>query len=234
MRYLVLLFICLFNTEFSFAQEDNNLLYYVWAKSGLSLRNAPNKTAEKLTIIPYSDNVTFIAKTAETYTIIEFPGFEYSDGWVEVNYKNLTGYVFAGYLSHMQPPNISTDTSLTSYLDKLFTETQTIAYETYENCKNDNRLSCIKSGQKSYKSGVTYTFWNGEGGGTEDLSIPNKLNILQAFTLGTIFCPSYKDFDVVYYEKPQPTIIVERDDVGCDFTITVLGDFTIIRWSGGC
>ncbi|OEK06073.1 hypothetical protein A8C32_18760 [Flavivirga aquatica] len=93
----------------------------------------------------------------------------------------------------------------------------------------------MKSGQISYKNGgVTYTFWNGEGGGTEDLSIPNKLNILQAFTLGTIFCPSYKDFNVTYYKKPLPTIVVERDDVGCGFTITILGDYTLIHWSGGC
>ncbi|WP_165605844.1 hypothetical protein [Flavivirga aquatica] len=45
MKYLALSFICLFSVKFLLAQEVKTLPYYVWAKSGLSLRNAPNKNA---------------------------------------------------------------------------------------------------------------------------------------------------------------------------------------------
>ena len=233
MRFLLFCALCLFNTSVFLAQELSNSNYYVWAKSGLSLRESPDKNSKKLTIIGYSENVTFISNTFEAFTVTEFNGFDYTDNWFKIKHKNLTGYVFGGYLSKTPPPNILDETNnLTTYLNRVFTKTGYVIYDRYEDC-NDDDSNCITSSQTSYKEGASYSFWTGEGGGTETLSIPN-LNILQAYILGTIFCETYKEFEIKYYEKPLPTIIVLRDDVGCDFTITALGNYTIIHWSGGC
>lgn len=233
MKYLIFIFICSFSIQILVSQEQHTKPYYIWAKSGLSLRKTPDKNAEKLTIIPYSSKVTFISFTSESYTVTEFDGFQYTTNWAKVSYNNNIGYAFAGYLSTIKPPKISENYGIQEYLDDYFTKTDLIAYSTYENCSGEHIRSCITSGLISYKEGISYSFWSGEGGGTDTLSIPN-LNILQAYTLGTIFCPSYNDFEITYTENPLPTIVVMRDDVGCDFTITVLGDYAIIHWSGGC
>lgn len=226
------LIVFIFNIQRITSQNEHLKPYYVWAKSGLSLRNAPNTTADKLTIIPYKSEVSFISYTGKTLTVTEFPGFDFTSNWVKVKYKNFEGYAFLGYLSLVKPPTISDKYGLDQYLKDNYTKINTEIHTKYKDCSSEED-SCITSGVKTYKEGVTYRFWNGEGGGTDTLSIPN-LNVLQAFILGSLFCPSYSDFETKYIEKPYPTIIVYRDDVGCDFSITVLGGFAIIHWSGGC
>jgi len=233
MKYILCLLIFVFGIQFSLSQEVYTKSYYVWAKSGLSFRNSPDKNANKLTVIPYGSEIALISYSSETYTVTEFNGFQYTTNWAKVSYNNQIGYAFSGYLSVIKPPKISENYSIEDYLNDYFTKTGMTTYSKYENCNSKNKLDCISSGLISYKEGINYTFWNGEGGGTNTLSIP-KLNILQAYTLGTIFCPSYKDFKISYTEKPLPTIIVLRDDVGCDFTVTILGDYAIIHWSAGC
>lgn len=221
-----------FNLQIILSQETHINPYYTWAKSGLSLRKTPDKNAEKITVIPYKSKVNLISYSTETLTVSEFSGFNYTTNWVKVKYKDFVGYAFMGYLSIIKPPEISKSYGVKEYLNDNFTKTNTKILTKYENCTGEDE-SCVLSGINSYKEGISYSFWSGEGGGTDTLSIP-KLNILQAFILGTIFCPSYNNFEIKYFDNPQPTIIVMRDDVGCDFSITVLGDFAIIYWSGGC
>lgn len=225
MKYISFILVFVLSTQFVISQETHLEPYYIWAKSGLSLRESPDKNAEKITTIPYRNKVTFISYASESYTITEFDGFEYTTNWAKVSYNNQIGYAFAGYLSIIKPPKISENYQLLEYLDDCFTKTGESTHSEFENT--------ITSGRISYKEGINYSFWNGEGGGTETLSMP-KLNILQAYFLGSIFCPSYKNFETKYTEEPLPTIVVYRDDVGCDFSITVLGDFAIIHWTGGC
>lgn len=215
-----------------FSQDDYLKPYYVWAKSGLSLRSAPNTTAEKLTVIPYKSAVSFISFTGETLTVTEFSGFDYTSNWVKIKYKNFIGYAFLGYLSLIKPPTISENYGLDKYLADNFTKINTDIHTKYKDCTATDE-SCVTAGVVSYKEGITHRFWNGESGGTNTLSVPN-LNILQAFILGSLFCPSFNDFETKYFDKPFPTILVLRDDVGCDFSITVLSGFAIIEWSGGC
>ncbi|MBO0593661.1 SH3 domain-containing protein [Cellulophaga sp. E16_2] len=214
------------------AQEIFLDSYYIWAKSGLSLRASPDKNAEKIIIIPYRSEVSLISRSNETLTVSEFPGFEYTSNWVKIKYKDLVGYSFLGYLAKIKPPEISDLVDLQNYLNDNFTKTSTEIISKYENCPMENE-ACIISGVTSYKEGISYSFWNGEAGGSETVSIPN-FNILQAFILASTFCPSYTAYKIEYFENPQPTILVYRDTAGCDFSITVLGSVAIIHWSGGC
>ncbi|WP_136465962.1 SH3 domain-containing protein [Flagellimonas onchidii] len=213
------------------SQESSAKPYYIWAKSGLSLRESPSANAEKITIIPYKSEVSIISDSGILLTVTEFPGFDYTDNWVKIKYKDFIGYSFMGYLSTIKPPELHENYPLLEYLNDSFSKIDTHILSRYEDCTTDDD-HCISSGVASYKEGISYSFFN-EGGFSGSLSIPN-FNILQAFTLATIFCPSYKDFETKYFETPLPTIMVFRDDVGCDFSITVLGDFTIIHWTAGC
>ena len=223
--FLVITFTISFN---SIAQETYHSDYYVWAESGLSLRTEPYVDAEKITSIPYGETVKFLAFSHDELTVTEFKGFDYTGQWNKVNYNNQIGYVFAGYLALIKPPTDLHKNAL-DYLKDSFIEVNHKVLSKYKDCEED----CNTSGIITFKEGIIYTYWQGEGGGTETIVVP-KLNILLAYTLAAKYCDDYKRYKTEYTETPIPTITVRRDDVGCDFTITVLDDFAIIKWSGGC
>jgi len=124
MKHLIFFLIFVFNIQFVLSQETHTEPYYIWAKSGLSLREAPNTNAEKLTTIPYSGKVSFIsyAYDYKTFTVTEFRGFQYTAYWAKVSYNNQIGYAFSGYLSLIKPPKINKRYSITEYLNNSFTK----------------------------------------------------------------------------------------------------------------
>ncbi len=128
MKYFITVFICFIALQIALAQEPVNTTYYVWAKSGLSLREAPDKNAKKITTIPYGNKTTFISKVYEHLTVTEFTNFEYGDIWFKINYDNQIGYAFAGYLSYLKPPKASENYDLLTYLKENFTKVKTTAY----------------------------------------------------------------------------------------------------------
>lgn len=218
-----------------FAQQSNQTPYYVWAKSGLSLRLGANTTSEKISTIPYGATVDVLSFDNNTFTVEEFKGFTYTTNWVKVKYNEIEGYAFYGYLSMVKPPqlnaNASTEKGLLDYLKHNYKVLEKKIISKYEGCGDETY--CEKEVLYTFENGITYSSWSGEGGGTETLGLPNT-NLLQAFILASFYCDMYKDFETVYSESPLPTIVVNRDDVGCDFTITCVDGFAIILWSGGC
>jgi hypothetical protein len=133
----------------------------------------------------------------------------------------------------MKPPSSKTqNSSLINYLKNTFKllDTTIIATHSNDNCGS---IDCAKEYILTFEGGLVYTYWSGEGGGTETLSLP-KSNILHGFLLAAKYCDMYKDFETIYSPNPMPSIRVMRDEVGCDFAITSLDDLVIIVWSGGC
>lgn len=231
MKYLFIIF-TLFTTIAHSQNEYVNKTRYIWAESGLSLRNQPSAKANKITVIPYGETVEFIKDTYDIFTIQETKEFKFEDTWIEIRYKNQTGYAFSGYISNVKPPK--KDEEITKYLSRVFKPLDKKIIRKYKDCdEGENKDSCISQYVMSYSEGVSYAYWQGEGGGTETLSIPN-INFLQAFILAKKYCPIYNQFPLKYHEGRLRMIVVERDDVGCDFTIVENGDFIIINWSGGC
>lgn len=215
--------------------QQKNKDFFVWAKNGLSLRSSASTDAKKVETIPYGERVKFLSYDKNYYTVTEFKGFDYSDGWVKVNYNNTEGYVFNGYLSPITPPELNTDkspvNSILQYIKNNHKQLDKKITEYYFGCTGED---CQESAAiYTFEGGITYSYWSGEGGGSQTLVLP-KSNMLHAFTLASLFCRNYKDFKTVYTETPLPTIKVMRDDVGCDFTITTLNDYVIILWTGGC
>ncbi len=215
------------------AQADQESSFFGWAKSGLSIRNAPKLEAEKIGVIPYREELKLLEVTREQLSITEFPGFDFTGNWVKVKYKEIQGFVFSGYISKHTPPLIKEGYDLEDYLKDEFTLSQKTITERFKNC-DGREEECAISATHSFKEGMTYSYYDPEEGGImESLSFPG-LNMLQAFHLGTVFCAEYKNFKIEYSEYPVQMIRVLRDDVGCDFTILEMGGFCLIKWTAGC
>jgi len=216
----------------SYGQEFNVNPFYVWAENGLFLRSEPTTDSEKITTIPFGSSLQFIDFDSNTYTAEEFEGFKHTSNWMKVAYKSFEGYVVSGYTSILKPPSVELqDTSLANYLSNTFKLLDTKIIATHnESCQD---IDCAKEYILTFENGIVYTYWEGEGGGTETLSLP-KSNMLHGFLLAARYCDMYKQFKTEYSEEPLPYIRVLRNEVGCDFSITSLDELVIIVWSGGC
>jgi hypothetical protein len=67
---------------------------WVTSKSGLRMRKRPNLQALRLRLIKFKEKVVFIE---EEETQKEIDGIK--GKWTKINYNNLTGWVFGGFLS---------------------------------------------------------------------------------------------------------------------------------------
>ena len=94
------LFLLLLFPIVSFGQMD----YYVSAKGGLNVREAPNARAKKVATLLYGQKVTIESKTGIKLTINDVDKktgiAKVIEGeWVEISsIKNVKGYVFNGFL----------------------------------------------------------------------------------------------------------------------------------------
>jgi hypothetical protein len=107
--FLLLLFLNVPLHAIDFYSPGDTL--YVWAEGGLRMRTAPGLKADKICTIP--DGAALVAmenwyNLVDSFSITIFepngdqPGFDLEGFWVQVRYKDQIGYVFDGYLSHMQ------------------------------------------------------------------------------------------------------------------------------------
>ncbi len=91
---------------------------FVWAKSGLNMRNAPNVSGQILAKIPFGKEVSCkgrkswfdYVKYSKTITDIvqdeEHGGvcqIEMKGQWVKISYDGIEGYIFDAYLSRFKP-----------------------------------------------------------------------------------------------------------------------------------
>lgn len=76
----------------------------VFAVSGLNLRTGPDKKAKVVSKIAYAEKVK-VVEPSNAYEIIEDrPGY-----WLKVLYNKQEGFLFSGYLTKLQPPQIKAD-----------------------------------------------------------------------------------------------------------------------------
>jgi len=102
---------------FSYSQES----YAVTAKSGLTIRDEPNPSGQKIGKLEYGMVVNVIEKTDFTLTIID-EGRQVRGNWVRVTFENISksvsaassGFVFNGFLEKVT----SDTTSKTTFIQK--------------------------------------------------------------------------------------------------------------------
>jgi len=85
-------------------QNNQNTSMYVSARSGLVLRSKPDKTSEKITILPQNTEVRIIEKTDVKEIIGNTSGH-----WINIKVESSgkTGYVFDGFLSSSRTSNFT-------------------------------------------------------------------------------------------------------------------------------
>ncbi|MEM6802821.1 MAG: SH3 domain-containing protein [Bacteroidota bacterium] len=104
-------------------REYDTKTLYVYAPSGLNMREGPTVSHEKLTKIPYGAKVELLVKsTKQDLTVDGLPG-----GMAKVMYNGYTGYTFDGYLSQFQPPKEGT--TFKDYLELLRNDGHLVYYE---------------------------------------------------------------------------------------------------------
>lgn len=79
--------------------EAMNDFFSVLANEGLNVRVEPNLNSEKVGLLKYKQIVRATKRTTE---LIEIDGTK--SNWFYINYHNLTGWVFGGYLKKMEIP----------------------------------------------------------------------------------------------------------------------------------
>jgi len=121
MKHLKILILLLILPLFTFTSDSDTR--FVWAKSGLTLRDAPNMQGKKITVVPYSATVKLMKNGGEGIQgeVEEFPGFMMKGNWVRVQYQGKIGYLFDGYLGTFQP--LPAKTNLVQYWDDVFQTT---------------------------------------------------------------------------------------------------------------
>ncbi|HBF87037.1 MAG TPA: hypothetical protein DDX39_00235 [Bacteroidales bacterium] len=123
---LLLLSLCLC-AQINYQKGDT---LFVWANSGLNLRETPNENGKILTTIPFGELVEIISETENEMFDVEIikskkinnkwtPNYSISGYLIKVNYKNITGYIYSGFLSKLEPIyNIQTLYSLNEIFEK--------------------------------------------------------------------------------------------------------------------
>lgn len=120
-KNLALLFLIFFadmRSADAIQQYHEGDLLFVWAKSGLILRAAPDFKADKIITLPYGTEVKTLSSKFRDEDISEievtvvqpytfngknYPGYKIPGLWVQVTAQGKTGYVFDGYLSKYPP-----------------------------------------------------------------------------------------------------------------------------------
>lgn len=98
--------------QHGYVSSPNNQLY-VWAKSGLRLREKGNPESPVMVTMPYGAQVIVVDNT-DGNTLIEgvksvklsgktYPGYDIPGAWYKVKFKSFEGYAFSGYLSKLPP-----------------------------------------------------------------------------------------------------------------------------------
>jgi len=144
--------------------QTNDSLF-VHASSGLNIRKTIDPNSEIISNIPYGEKV--LPDWTKKSEIIELriktsryihnkrtPEFHLIGKMVKVNYKDVTGYVFSGFLSSF--PAFDNNSSFDNFLLNEFDTCKTFRYSNY-----------YYSDQKMYKNGVI-SFTQGNGGGVQE------------------------------------------------------------------
>ncbi|MFK8162538.1 MAG: hypothetical protein AB8H12_08745 [Lewinella sp.] len=251
---LLLLFLLL--PYFLAAQAENDYPdKYVWAKSGLTMRNAGNAQGAKMMVVPFGAkvlptgnigaqvNVTALAATSYqqgTQTYKSEPYVMY-DSYVEVVYQGKTGFVYNGYLSTYSPATKSGYTvDYTEWMEAQFgTPTNVDKQKMLWPHNIDDRQQV-----SHYPAGVMATSTEYEGGGSMTFIFPsgsiNDGYLIAAHFFG-ITDPVNKKEEFNEDTDFLPELLDVQENGTLQFTgdmsetvIRVIGEMLIISSSGGC
>ena len=166
-------------------------IFYVAAKSGLSIRDKPDVNGKVIEKIPYSTKITLTEDDQERASI-KTEGM--SGSWKKVKYNNKTGYIIDSYLFPFPPPK-ATVKDMRGYLSQLsaFFGSRLVV-------KSGNRNNIEEGGwemqKQLYKNGAEWHKFLGYEYGSDTYFLPD-FTTQQAFLLLRMI-PEFKE---VFGEK---------------------------------
>jgi hypothetical protein len=180
-----------------YSQDSNNVIN-CFAVDGLTLRTQPSISANKKVIIPYGDKAKVVSTASEESRINGFTG-----NWIEVQYKDETGYIFDAYTSSYPVPFIKKK-GYTLLKDYLFDNFQITSGNENFNI-DDNKYASSKT--ETQFGSISYKF-NDEGhDAIETVTVPNS-DIQECFIVFTAVLYTYrnnslnpKNFTLIYEER---------------------------------
>jgi hypothetical protein len=160
--FLIILLLQAFNVFATVPFKRGDVLN-VWATQGLPLYNKPETGSKKLITIAYASAVTIIDANipAKPMTVLlknndSDKPFVLKAGWVKVEFNNLEGYVFGGYLSHLPcfKKNAVGFEAEATYLKRIYGQPKVVEK------KSTVRKQPLIVTTTTYKSGITETVSN--------------------------------------------------------------------------
>jgi hypothetical protein len=123
-------------------------VFYVTARSGLSIRQSPSVNGKIIGKLNYGDKV-IIKENVIDSSVLYIDGFP--SGWAKVNAKGLQGYIVDVFLFSIPPPQINT-TTIKSYLTQLSKVAAVVNYGDQD--KNPEEETYSARTKTLYKNGA--------------------------------------------------------------------------------
>ncbi|MES2776656.1 MAG: SH3 domain-containing protein [Bacteroidota bacterium] len=227
-------------------------VYFVAAKSGISLREKPDLSAKAIDKIPYGEKIsTTIAEGANEITVEGFKA-----NWVTVSYKGKTGFIVDAFLFNVVPPKTGTK-DLKAYLLQV-TQPFSVPLKVSRQGAFEEDMSVVE--KQLYKNGAERQLYHFYESGAEICMMPG-FSIPQAFQLLRLL-PEYKECvgehdpfplknDSLKTDKIDKSVKVYGENIGdnsffvdrikMDLThdiyygleLFILGDQVVINYSSG-
>lgn len=246
MRFFLIVF--LFSYALSTSAQDT---LYVYAESGLTLRNAGSPTSEKLGVIPFGAEVVLTGIYSDTVEVQVLPSVPTDEGkdatrslayvmcdvYREVEYNGQKGFVYGGYLSRYSP-TISEDSNdrVAAWLSARPGGMDTLIDG--RNKDSEWRLLLSAGNDISYRQGYV------DGGTSETIVLPEG-SLTEGYLLANRLYrldegPNWQNIPSAEADG-LPELLVAQDDDSLWFTsyngeveITVVNGMVVIYWSWSC
>lgn len=211
MKRFAFLFLTLFlvqsTTAQTFFRPADTL--YVWAKSGLNMREFPVRDSKKIKSIPFSEKVVAIGYDGggsfsqliseketlfkDTPSPVKAPAFSLIGLWLKVKHGNDEGYVFDAYLSSLPLPKLEMQTQVMRESGKAleFIRLKEKPQEYLARVFGQSKVTVINKTENpestttlvQYKNGASYRkeIW-GSAGAMETIVIP-ELSLNEGYQL---------------------------------------------------
>jgi hypothetical protein len=184
----------IFNSISDLQQVDSEIeSRYIVANGGLTLRDKPYKTGNKIALIP-DETLIFWKKIDERNNKLE-ENYGLPGKWIKIEYKNQSGYIFSGYTTSVKPPTVGYE-NIQSYLDENFDlkDTKKILTRTGNHySENSPNYQTLKFYDKDL---IYFDYYDGVEGAGECLK-SQSLTLQELFLIGKRF-DKFNEKDLVF------------------------------------
>jgi hypothetical protein len=208
---------------------------YVWASSGLNMRDKPDAKATKITSIPFGTKVIVQPNIGIKipFEVEEFKGFTVKGYWLLVKYGTTEGWIFDGFLSRLPMPTKKKEYGdINEYLAEL---KKVGGKSQIKKCEEPDWKNDTCEFTQKYELGIIYTdITHPEVGGSFLLRIPDG-SIFEAYALIKFYYYDAESDKIEFDSKTKSVKILPKDEgVGCHAHIKKEGNYIVIDNYCGC